>query len=72
MSYQDDVSNSHGLRATERKNASTEAARNTADINHALRMITASRTYHVKNGAYSYLIRLGGDPPAGSCTADDS
>ena len=72
MSYADDVAVSEGARQTEHKAATTVAQHTTADINHALRLITAARKYHVKNGSMTYLLSLGGTAPAGSWTADDS
>jgi hypothetical protein len=72
MSYAADVAVSEGARQTDHKNAVSVADHTNADIAHALRMITAARTYHVRNQSMSYLIRLGGQAPAGSWTADDT
>ena len=72
MSHETDRTISLGLFQTEIAAATTEAGRKTAHINHQLRMVTAARTWHVKNGSMSALISLGGTPPAGSWTSDDS
>jgi hypothetical protein len=71
-SHETDKTISQGLLQTELAGATTEAQRKTALINHHLRMITAARTYHVRNGSMTALVALGGTPPAGSWTADDS
>jgi hypothetical protein len=72
VSHEDDRRSSQALFQDEFARATTEAGRKTAHINDALRMITAARAWHVRNGSMSRLISLGGNPPAGSWTADDS
>ena len=72
MSYEDDRVSSEGIRQQAHKTAVTVADHTNADVQHQLRLITAARKWHVKNGSMSALIALGGTPPAGSWTSDDS
>ena len=71
MSYQDDVAASLSQRQADHKAASTDAQHATAEVNHYSRLVTASRTWGVKNGAMKMLLQLGGQPPAGSFVPGD-